>query len=245
MPIGCARAVAADRFVPAAEIRRRVEGAFALTPLAYEPGRSSRDFMAEDRRGRRGVIGFISSETQPFCVGCARLRLTSTGEVIGCLSRGRGISDPQIPPVRSGRASSGGHPAGAGGQGPAARTSAAGGPWSQSEDNHEVASRRLAVIFVALVAAGVLADPSEAYQRCRAGHRLGCREPRGRSAGNRRRLREGARPRGAIRLRLIGNSPRQDRGRRARGPIHRRLFRRDGQTPGPPAACEPRTGAIC
>jgi len=92
MPIGCARALAADRFVPAAEIRRRVESAFALTPLAYEPGRSSRDFTAEDRRGRRGVVGFISSETQPFCVGCARLRLTSTGEVIGCLSRGRGSS---------------------------------------------------------------------------------------------------------------------------------------------------------
>ncbi len=92
MPIGCARPLAADRFVPAAEIRRRLEGAFALTPLACEPGRSSRDFMVEDRRGRRGIVGFVSSETEPFCVGCARLRLTSTGEVIGCLSRGRGIS---------------------------------------------------------------------------------------------------------------------------------------------------------
>ncbi len=92
MPIGCARALAADRFVPAPEIRRRVEGAFALTPLAYEPGRSSRDFTAEDRHGRRGVVGFISSRTDPFCAGCARLRLTSTGEIIGCLSRGRGIA---------------------------------------------------------------------------------------------------------------------------------------------------------
>jgi len=92
MPIGCARPLAADRFVPAAEIRRRIEGAFALTPLAYEPGRSSRDFMAEDRHGRRGVVGFVSSGTEPFCVGCTRLRLTSTGEIIGCLSRGRGIS---------------------------------------------------------------------------------------------------------------------------------------------------------
>ena len=91
MPIGCARALAADRFVPASEIRHRVEGAFALTPLAYELGRSSRDFMAEDRHGRRGVIGFISSETEPFCAGCARLRLTSTGEVIQCLARGEGL----------------------------------------------------------------------------------------------------------------------------------------------------------
>ena len=91
MPIGCARALAADRFVPAAEIRRRIEGAFALTPLAYEPGRSSRDFMAEDRHGRRGVVGFVSSETEPFCVGCARLRLTSTGEVVQCLARGAGL----------------------------------------------------------------------------------------------------------------------------------------------------------
>ena len=92
MPIGCARAVAADRFVPASEIRQRIESAFALTPLSSEPGRSSRDFMAEDRHGRRGVVGFISARTEPFCVGCARLRLTSTGEIIGCLSRGRGIS---------------------------------------------------------------------------------------------------------------------------------------------------------
>jgi cyclic pyranopterin phosphate synthase len=92
MPIGCARPLAADRFVPASEIRRRLEAAFALTPLAYEPGRSSRDFLAKDRQGRRGIVGFVSSETQPFCVGCARLRLTSTGEIIGCLSRGRGIS---------------------------------------------------------------------------------------------------------------------------------------------------------
>ena len=91
MPIGCARALAADRFVPASEIRRRIESAFTLAPLAYEPGRSSRDFMAEDRHGRRGVIGFISSETEPFCVGCARLRLTSTGEVVQCLARGEGL----------------------------------------------------------------------------------------------------------------------------------------------------------
>jgi cyclic pyranopterin phosphate synthase len=68
-----------------------MEGAFALTPLRFEPGRSSRDFMAEDRHGRRGVVGFIAARTEPFCIGCARLRLTSTGEVIGCLSRGRGI----------------------------------------------------------------------------------------------------------------------------------------------------------
>jgi cyclic pyranopterin phosphate synthase len=92
MPIGCARALPADRFVPASEIRRGIEGAFALTPLPSEPGRSSRDFIAEDRHGRRGVIGFISARTEPFCAGCARLRLTSTGEIIGCLSRGRGIS---------------------------------------------------------------------------------------------------------------------------------------------------------
>jgi cyclic pyranopterin phosphate synthase len=91
MPIGCARPLAADRFVPASEIRRRLEAAFALTPLAYEPGRSSRDFLAKDRQGRRGIVGFVSSETQPFCVGCARLRLTSTGEIVQCLARGEGL----------------------------------------------------------------------------------------------------------------------------------------------------------
>jgi len=90
MPIGCARGLWRDCFVSADEVRARLERRFALEPLFHAPGGSSRDFLAEDRRGLRGIIGFIASESQPFCAGCMRLRLTSTGEAISCLARGTG-----------------------------------------------------------------------------------------------------------------------------------------------------------
>ena len=159
--------LAADRFVPAAEIRRRLEGAFALTPLACKPGRSSRDFMAEDRHGRRGIIGFISSETEPFCVGCTRLRLTSTGEVIGCLSRGRGISVRRF--LRSSQdervAAAIRRVVADKGRRPDFRT---GGPWSQSEDDREVAPRRRGRHLPGADRRRVLADQPETGD---------CREP--------------------------------------------------------------------
>lgn len=91
MPIGPARAFHAERFVPSAEVRARLAGAFELRELPREPGSSSREFLADDGAGRRGVIGFIASETEPFCSECRRLRLTSTGQVIGCLARGEGV----------------------------------------------------------------------------------------------------------------------------------------------------------
>jgi cyclic pyranopterin phosphate synthase len=90
MPIGCARPLYEELFVPSAEVRARLSGAFALKPLPAEPGRSSRDFLATDRAGRSGRVGLISSQTAPFCAGCARLRLTSTGRLIACLAEGTG-----------------------------------------------------------------------------------------------------------------------------------------------------------
>jgi cyclic pyranopterin phosphate synthase len=92
MPIGCARRFFAERFVPAAQVRARLAEAFELRALPRKPGQSSREFLADDGAGRRGTVGFIASETQPFCAGCRRLRLTSTGQVIGCLARGEGPS---------------------------------------------------------------------------------------------------------------------------------------------------------
>jgi len=90
MPIGPARAFHAERFVPAAEVRARLAEAFALRALPHGPGQSSREFLADDGAGRRGTVGFIAPETERFCAGCRRLRLTSTGQVIACLARGQG-----------------------------------------------------------------------------------------------------------------------------------------------------------
>jgi len=97
MPIGPARAHFAEWFVPTAEVRAHLAQAFTLTPLPEASAggggagsRSSRDFLARDRRGRVGRVGFISPVSQPFCRGCRRLRLTSTGHLVGCLARGEG-----------------------------------------------------------------------------------------------------------------------------------------------------------
>lgn len=90
MPIGCAKPMFKEMFVPASEVRQRLRTCFTLTPLPRRPGSSSRCFLASDAAGREGVIGFIAPQTQPFCSGCRRLRLTSTGQVLACLAREEG-----------------------------------------------------------------------------------------------------------------------------------------------------------
>ena len=97
MPIGPARTDFAERFVPAAEVRAKIEASFQLTPIrGAGAGASSRDFMAEDGSGRRGTVGFIESESRPFCSGCTRLRLTSTGELVTCLARQESVSIREV-----------------------------------------------------------------------------------------------------------------------------------------------------
>jgi cyclic pyranopterin phosphate synthase len=99
MPIGCAAPIFRDSFVPVSEVRTRLEESFGLKALAYGTGQTSRNFLAVDRKGRRGTIGLISPQTQPFCNGCTRVRLTSTGRLISCLARGEGPSVREL--VRS------------------------------------------------------------------------------------------------------------------------------------------------
>jgi cyclic pyranopterin phosphate synthase len=86
MPIGCAKAQFRNRFVSSAEVRRRLASSFRLTPLDPDARQSSRNFFAVGRQGVSGTIGLISSESQPFCAECTRLRLTSTGQLIACLA---------------------------------------------------------------------------------------------------------------------------------------------------------------
>ncbi len=90
MPIGCAKGMFKDAFVSASEVRARLEESFRLVPLPYEAGQTSRDFLASDGRGRRGIVGLIAPHTRPFCPGCRRVRMTSTGRLIGCLASGTG-----------------------------------------------------------------------------------------------------------------------------------------------------------
>ncbi|MHC4199355.1 MAG: GTP 3',8-cyclase MoaA, partial [Planctomycetota bacterium] len=90
MPIRGARSIFEDLFVTTSEIRARLEKQFALEPLDRGAGQTSRDFLASDRYGRRGAVGFISPMSRPFCDECTRVRLTSTGRLVSCLMQGPG-----------------------------------------------------------------------------------------------------------------------------------------------------------
>ncbi len=90
MPVRSAATEFSRLFVSAQEVRDRLLNEFDLRPLPTPKGASSRDVIARDRNGKEGIIGFISPYSRPFCDGCARLRLTSTGQLVGCLARGEG-----------------------------------------------------------------------------------------------------------------------------------------------------------
>jgi cyclic pyranopterin phosphate synthase len=86
MPFGggeTARA-ARDGLVPSAETRARIEAGLgpllALEP--HDPSDESRNWVAP---GARGVIGFISPVTEPYCGTCNRMRLTAEGRFHLCL----------------------------------------------------------------------------------------------------------------------------------------------------------------
>jgi len=103
MPIGHAKGMFDGLFVPASEIRQRLSAEFELVPRAYDPGASTRYFEVFDRGGAAGPlgsVGIISGQSEPFCSGCRRLRLTSTGKLISCLARGEGPSVREL--LRSG-----------------------------------------------------------------------------------------------------------------------------------------------
>jgi cyclic pyranopterin phosphate synthase len=70
--------------VPSAETRRRLEA--ALGPLealpAVDPADEARNFRLPRARG---VVGFISPVTEPYCSTCNRMRLTANGKFHLCL----------------------------------------------------------------------------------------------------------------------------------------------------------------
>lgn len=77
-----------EYFVSAAEIVERLKSAgVELSPLAAAVDATAFEYSTPD--GAR--IGFIASESQPFCGGCSRLRLTATGELRACLLKPDGV----------------------------------------------------------------------------------------------------------------------------------------------------------
>ena len=86
MPLGggdCA-SLSIKRYVSNIETRRRIES--ALGPMqeleAYNPSDEARNYRLA---GARGVIGFISPVSEPYCGTCNRMRLTADGKFHLCL----------------------------------------------------------------------------------------------------------------------------------------------------------------
>jgi cyclic pyranopterin phosphate synthase len=86
MPMGKVSDFQQSQVVPSSETRARIEA--ALGPLTPVPGHNGHDPARLYRLGGApGVLGFISSVTEPFCEGCTRLRLTADGKLRLCLLR--------------------------------------------------------------------------------------------------------------------------------------------------------------
>jgi cyclic pyranopterin phosphate synthase len=72
----------AGELVSMEEVRRRIEANYRLVPLPARPldGPAAR-FRVEDR----GMCGFISPVTVPFCARCNRIRLRADGHLALCI----------------------------------------------------------------------------------------------------------------------------------------------------------------
>jgi cyclic pyranopterin phosphate synthase len=86
MPLGGGEAahIALSQFVPSVETRGRIEaGLGPLVPVeSTSPSDEARNFRFEDGRG---VVGFISPVSEPYCGSCNRMRLTADGKFHFCL----------------------------------------------------------------------------------------------------------------------------------------------------------------
>jgi cyclic pyranopterin phosphate synthase len=86
MPLGGGETahVALSQFVPSSETRRRIEGELgALVPLDDQsPSDEARNYRFESGKG---VVGFISPVSEPYCGSCNRMRLTADGKFHLCL----------------------------------------------------------------------------------------------------------------------------------------------------------------
>jgi cyclic pyranopterin phosphate synthase len=92
MPLGVGEVAELARrsVVPSAENRARLEAVFGpLEPLpAYDTADESRNYRLP---GGRGVVGFISPVSEPYCGTCNRMRLTADGRFHLCL-----LNDDQL-----------------------------------------------------------------------------------------------------------------------------------------------------
>jgi GTP 3',8-cyclase len=87
MRVGPAIGEHEERFLAAGEMIGRLQAVEELLPV--DAPLDSTSFGFQTARGAR--IGFIASESKPFCGACSRLRLSATGKLRSCLFSDTGV----------------------------------------------------------------------------------------------------------------------------------------------------------
>lgn len=88
MAIGYSRHLYSQHFISAQTLISRLKHHYSLTPVITEKDATAFYF----RTDCGAVIGFIASESQPFCGNCSRWRLSADGRLFACLFEEVGIS---------------------------------------------------------------------------------------------------------------------------------------------------------
>lgn len=85
-------------FISAQSVQEEIRAWRTLTPIASEPDATAYRFATHKHKSGNsaggsltGQIGFVASESEPFCRSCSRLRLSATGMLRSCLFREEGL----------------------------------------------------------------------------------------------------------------------------------------------------------
>ena len=99
MPFGDVATFAQEQIVTDAEIRDRIAREFMPLELV-DDGRLDGEARMYQFPGAKGLVGFISTVTAPFCATCNRARLTADGVLRLCLLRDKEVN--LLQPLRAG-----------------------------------------------------------------------------------------------------------------------------------------------
>ncbi len=92
MRIGHARGAQEKQFIPAKDMIARLMETHLLKPIVKEGDSTSFNYLLDNG----AQIGFIASESRPFCGQCSRWRLSADGILRACLMKDDGISIKNI-----------------------------------------------------------------------------------------------------------------------------------------------------
>ncbi len=76
-----------DRFFSMEEMLERISTRYPYHPCSAAPDSTAMRFEVPG-----GFFGIIPNESEPFCATCSRMRLTATGNLVGCLSNPQELS---------------------------------------------------------------------------------------------------------------------------------------------------------